>query len=227
MIVTFFSDTHGKHGLGVLGQYVPFGGTDVAVFTGDMSMRGTKHEVADFIEWYSKMPVQHKLLIAGNHDFFWEKADEIAIKEMLADKGLIYLNDSGVTIDYVKFWGSPITPWFHSWAFNRLPGDEIQKHWDLIPNDVDILMTHGPAYGLRDQVVNHRSSDDGRHVGCRQLLSKIKQVKPQVHCFGHIHEGYGVSLEDGTAFVNASVMDEDYNPINKPITIEIFGDVKD
>jgi hypothetical protein len=60
---------------------------------------------------------------------------------------VIYLNDSGVEIDGLKFWGSPVQPYFHNWAFNRI-GDDICKHWELIPLDTDILITHGPVKGF-------------------------------------------------------------------------------
>ena len=215
MRIVFFSDTHRKHGIL---DYSLFEGADVVVFSGDMSGRGQKHEIEDFLVWYSAMPIEKKIFISGNHDFFWEKTDELDIKLFLENRGLIYLNDSEVVIDGIKFWGSPITPFFHNWAFNRLPGDDIEKHWSLIPNDVDVLITHGPPYGILDEVNNSYSSD----IGCPQLMKKIEEIKPQAHCFGHIHEGYGKVIWNETTFINSSIMDEKYEPTNKPISLEIF-----
>ena len=219
MRIVFFSDTHRKHGFL---EYSLFEGADVVVFSGDMSGRGHKHEIEDFLVWYSAMPIQNKIFISGNHDFFWEKTDELDIKIFLENRGLIYLNDSEIVIDGITFWGSPITPFFHNWAFNRLPGDDIAKHWELIPEDTDVLITHGPPYGILDQVNNSYSSDNGKNVGCPQLRTKIETIKPQVHCFGHIHEGYGQLSMAGITYINASIMDAQYEPTNKPISLEIF-----
>tara|TARA_Y100000296_G_C5174834_1_gene259491 strand:- start:2061 stop:2591 length:531 start_codon:yes stop_codon:yes gene_type:complete len=66
--------------------------------------------------------------------------------ELLRSCGIKYLNDSSITIDGIKFWGSPIQPWFHDWAFNRKRGNEIRKHWELIPTNTDVLLTHGPPF---------------------------------------------------------------------------------
>ena len=133
--------------------------------------------------------------------------------EILADyPNITYLNDSGVTIEGIKFWGSPVTPWFHNWAFNRV-GEEITKHWDLIPADTDVLITHGPPKGILDETVHGRL-----HVGCGHLLKKVLEIKPKVHVFGHIHEARGVHEEAGIKFINASCVDLRYelyyeNPI--------------
>jgi len=217
MKITFFSDTHRKHGLGCLGDYSAFADTDVAVFSGDMSMRGTVDEVKDFLQWYDQMPVKHKIFIAGNHDYFWEKSDPIAQLEMLNGLNLIYLNDSGCTIDGVMFWGSPIQPWFHSWAFNRMPGEDIKKHWDLIPAGTDVLITHGPPKNILDRVIR-----DGQTVGCPTLRDQIFfRIKPKVHAFGHIHEGYGTHVESDVIFVNSSHMNEHYEPVNKAISVVV------
>jgi len=118
-------------------------------------------------------------------------------EQYLADKDIIYLNDTGTTIEGLKIWGSPVQPEFFNWAFNRERGEDICKHWDLIPDDTDILITHGPAFGILDRVL------EGEYVGCSDLLKKIKQIKPKIHAFGHIHEAYGQCEEDGTTFINA------------------------
>lgn len=217
--LTFFSDTHGKHGQGALGQYEHFQDTDIAIFCGDMSGRGYKHEILNFVEWYKKMPVEHKILISGNHDFFWEQHNAQEKEVFLKDTGLIYLEDSGTEIEGIKFYGSPITPFFHNWAFNRLP-DEIEKHWNLIPVETDILITHGPPFGFLDLVNNIYNNN--KNTGCPYLAKHIfERVKPKVHAFGHIHPGYGVIEKDGTKFINAALLDDDYQLVNDPITIEI------
>jgi Icc-related predicted phosphoesterase len=109
------------------------------------------------------------------------------------------------------FYGSPWQPWFLNWAFNLQRGKEIQEKWDLISNDVDVLITHGPAFGILDRNIN------GENAGCENLLSKIEEIRPKVHVCGHIHEGYGQTVRHSIKFINASVNNERYRPTNNPI----------
>jgi len=115
----------------------------------------------------------------------------------------------------IKIWGSPWQPEFHNWAFNLPRGEKIMEKWNLIPNDVDILVTHGPAFGKLDFVPY-----DGLNVGCEDLLIKIQEIKPKIHVSGHIHSGRGVVFSEGTLYVNASVLNDRYEFRNKPITID-------
>jgi Icc-related predicted phosphoesterase len=115
----------------------------------------------------------------------------------------------------IKIWGSPVTPWFFNWAFNRHRGDPIKKHWDLIPGDTDVLITHGPVFSVLDKTSN------GQHVGCEDLLKKVQEIKPKVHVCGHIHEAYGKVEETGTKFFNASILNERYLMVNSPIAFEL------
>ena len=125
------------------------------------------------------------------------------------------MNDSGITIEGLKIWGSPIQPTFYDWAFNRKRGAEINKHWKLIPPDTDILITHGPPFQILDKTTSEC------HVGCDMLLNKINQIKPKLHVFGHIHEGYGMIQKNETIFVNASSVNIRYQLVNAPIVLEI------
>jgi predicted phosphodiesterase len=207
MEITFISDTHWIVSDPVntqdLNDLLP--GGPILVHSGDVSGRGTEREIRLFLDWFSSQPYMHKILIAGNHDFFFEVAKPEEVQALLAEyPGITYLNDSGVTIEGIKFWGSPITPFFHNWAFNRY-ANEIGAHWDLIPEGIDVLITHGPPYGILDKTVR-----EGWNVGCRLLKERVDQVKPQVHAFGHIHEGMGQLQIRETLFINASVVDERY-----------------
>ena len=130
-------------------------------------------------------------------------------------ESVIYLNDSGVTIEGINIWGSPVTPWFYNWAFNRHRGEEILKHWELIPANTNVLMTHGPVLGIHDSVIN------GEHVGCRDLLEKVKEIKPAFHVCGHIHEGWGKAKKGVTSFINACILNDSYELVNKPIVFEL------
>jgi hypothetical protein len=115
----------------------------------------------------------------------------------------------------VKIWGSPWQPEFHNWAFNLPRGEKLKEKWDMIPTDVDILVTHGPAFGKLDFVPY-----DGVNVGCEDLLSKIQEVKPKIHVCGHIHEGYGYVFDGNTHFINAAVLNGRYEFRNKPLTVD-------
>lgn len=139
-------------------------------------------------------------------------------------EGIHYLQDSSAVIEGFKFWGSPWQPWFGGYAFNLNRGPELRDKWDLIPGDVDVLVTHGPPWGVRDKVRNRLwcgGVDDRMvHVGCRELLAAVKRVQPQVHVFGHIHEGYGCKLGSPTTYVNAAIW-RVREPSNKPIVVSV------
>ena len=203
MEITFISDTHWlvRDSQDRLDMEDLLPGGPILVHAGDVSGRGTETEIRQFLDWFSKLPYMHKVLIAGNHDFFFEVAKLEEVAALIAEyPGITYLNDSGATIEGIKFWGSPVTPFFHNWAFNRWP-DEIKPHWDMIPEEVDVLITHGPPKGILDYTEYDRDN-----VGCSLLLEKVKQVKPKVHVFGHIHEARGKKEIDDTVFINASMV---------------------
>ncbi len=200
----FISDTHGQH------HNLNLPPTDILIHAGDISKRGGLNEVLDFLDWFVQQEATHKIFIAGNHDFFFERASEAEVKAILPGS-ITYLHNSGVEINGLKIWGSPITPWFYDWAFNRQRGVDINKYWQRIPDDIDMLITHGPPFGIMDRT--HRNEE----VGCEDLLRKVQEIQPKLHVFGHIHEGYGVKQLDGTTYINASVLDVKYNQVNQPI----------
>jgi len=202
------SDTHGQHA----GLKLPKG--DVLMHAGDISSRGKRDEVLDFLNWFKELPHKYKIFIAGNHDFLFEDLPEEEIKAMIPDN-VIYLCDSGVSIENIKIWGSPVTPWFFDWAFNRQRGTEIAKHWNLIPNDTDILITHGPVFDKLDRTIH------GERVGCIDLLKKVEHLRPKIFICGHIHEAYGTQEQNGIKYINASVLDERYRLKNKPSVVEM------
>lgn len=210
MKIVAISDTHGKHKNLVL----PEG--DILVHAGDVSSMGKESEIKGFLNWFSKTDFTYKILIAGNHDFYFEKISHNAeVLEELIPANVIYLNDTGIEIEGINIWGSPIQPWFYNWAFNRYRGEDIKRHWNKIPQNTNILITHGPAYGVLDKTTRNES------VGCEDLLEKIEEVKPKLHICGHIHEAYGRTKQSDTEFINASVLDENYNLRNQPVVIEI------
>jgi len=217
MNITFISDTHNQHNL-IPKEYLS--GGDILIHSGDITSRGHVEEVKPFLNWFNSLPYKHKIFIAGNHDFFFERPDKKVITNLLKKyPDVIYLNDSGVEIEGIKIWGSPVQPYFGGWAFNRV-GDEIQKHWDLIPKDTNILITHGGPIGVGyNNVVL-----EGRDVGCPYLANTIHELTDlKIFCQGHIHEGYGrYRYEDGPLFLNASVLNRRYEMQNRPIFLELL-----
>ena len=207
MKIVVISDTHGKHRLVKL----PKG--DVLIHAGDVSFRGERYEVEDFLKWFSNQPHPHKIFIAGNHDFFFERTKPKAI-ESIMPVNVTYLNDSGIDINGCKIWGSPITPQFFQWAFNRKRGEAVRRHWELIPMDTNILITHGPPYRILDQTVYDQ------YVGCKDLLLRVQEVAPQYHLFGHIQEAYGNVIQNGTRFINASIVNESYDMVHRPVVFD-------
>jgi Icc-related predicted phosphoesterase len=211
--IVALSDTHGHH----RAVNVPDG--DVLVFAGDLMTCGRKFsEVRDFADWFNKQPHDNKILIAGNHDHFFEHSPATCIAQF---QNVHYLNDSGINIRGWNFWGSPIQPWFCNWAFNRYRGPDIKKHWDKIPDNTDILITHGPPYGFGDYCnPMPKYNFAGDKVGCYDLLDAVKRVKPIAHYFGHIHGGRGIYIDHDIMnkegypvhFDNVSICNEAYEP---------------
>ena len=217
MKIAVLSDTHGKH----FGIQVP--DADTVIHCGDFCDFGQIKDAMSFLNWFNCLPHKNKIFIAGNHDLAFEK--ESFIKNVLKHDypQLTYLEDSGCEIEGVKFWGSPVSPRFFNWAFNRTRGAEIRRHWDMIPLDTDVLITHGPPYQILDRAPRTFNSLEQpprasyEHVGCKDLLDKIALVSPKLHFFGHIHADGGKSLTKANSiFTNASVVDENYNLTNQP-----------
>jgi predicted phosphohydrolase len=205
MRLVLLSDTHNLHAA----LAVPEG--DLLIHAGDLSMMGSLEDVEAFDAWLAGLPHPHKIVIAGNHDFCFERAPGEAEARLTR---AVYLRDSGLTLGGLRFWGSPWQPWFFDWAFNLQRGPEIRAKWDLIPADTDVLITHGPPAGHGDLTTR------GDHAGCADLLDAIRRVRPRLHVFGHIHEGYGQTSEGETLCVNASNCDVDYQPVNPPIVLD-------
>ncbi|OLY92720.1 Predicted phosphoesterase [Cnuella takakiae] len=202
------SDTHCRHH----NLRLPPG--DVLLHTGDITMRGLRSELLDFLLWFRLQPYKHKIFIGGNHDFCLEQipAPQLAC---LIPEGVTYLNDAGVSIEGLQIWGSPVSPFHHGWAFNRHRGAHIRRHWQKIPDDTDILLTHTPPFGILDQIVTEKNNGD------KDLLKRVLSIQPSIHVFGHIHEAYGQQRKGATRFYNASLMNEHYQLVNQPFSFQL------
>jgi Icc-related predicted phosphoesterase len=218
MIIDCISDLHG--------HYPELEGGDLLIIAGDLTASDTPEEHLEFIKWCAWQNYKKIVFIVGNHD-------NTALKEPSNNKKIEYLCDSGTEFEYIapsvlgnivgyegrklKIWGSPWTLTFP--GINpkcaAFTGDErlLAEKFALIPDDVDILITHGPPLGILDLTV------DGRNVGSMSLISRYKTICPKLHIFGHIHESYCESICEKTRFINCSHVNERYEPVNKPIRI--------
>jgi predicted phosphohydrolase len=204
--IVCLSDTHNRQSR----IDVPDG--DLLLHAGDFTMGGRRSEIESFNAWLGTLPHRHKIAIAGNHDWMFERNPPEA-RALLTNA--VYLQDTETTVEGLRIWGSPWQPEFFDWAFNLPRGEPLAAKWRLIPTGVDILVTHGPPAGIGDRV------SSGESVGCHDLARELRRVRPRLHLFGHIHEAYGLFRADGTIYVNASICDEGYDPSQAPIVIDL------
>lgn len=224
--VVCISDTHGHHDGSV---EIPAG--DVLVHAGDFTGTGERAQVKAFAKLIAAQPHKRKVVIAGNHDLTFEPdtyprtrrtigyhtTDQDCAECIRTVKDVCtYLEDSEVTIAGVKFYGSPWSPTFFDWAFNADRGKAIDVIWQRIPDDVDVLITHGPPVGHGDLC------SGGNRAGCVDLLRHVEtRIQPKLHVFGHIHEACGVTTNGQTCFVNASTCTLQYRPTNPAFVFDI------
>lgn len=207
--IVAISDTHMYH------KNIALPPGDILIHAGDFTKMGTIPELGSFTTWFRSQPHEHKILIAGNHE---RGLEEDHVKRSFL-YGFTYLQNTGKTVAGIKFWGSPCTPRFFDWEFNKSRGAEIAEVWKEIPVNVDVLITHGPPANILDMTLS------GENVGCEDLLEACVRKKPRCHIFGHIHEGYGTYRSAyGTLYVNASTCDRRYQPINAPILLDVTLD---
>jgi len=216
MIITFISDTHTKH------RELSLPGGDLLIHAGDLMNTGYQlGEITDFCKWFEAQDYDVCTFIAGNHDRAFETLPE-RVAEIVNSYGVDYLQDDSIEYSrsspLVKIWGSPWQPEFYNWAFN-LPrsGDALRRQWSRMPVDTEILVTHGPPQGILD---TSGPPYNQPLLGCELLLERVESVRPKIHVFGHIHGGYGYRFHNGTHFINASVLDEGYRQVNKPVTVD-------
>lgn len=212
MKLVCISDTHGEH------ESLSLPAGEVLIHAGDVTAHGQMHETEQFMQWMGAQSFEHKLCVAGNHDTYMEANPE-ASRRFADDNGVVLLNDSGYQVGNINFWGSPITPRFLDWSFMRDPGEPIEAHWRLIPESTDVLITHGPPFGILDGI--RRASGEIESTGCPSLRSRIQAVMPSLHIFGHIHEGRGMVHENNVRYYNVSSMNEHYRITHEPVVLEI------
>jgi Icc-related predicted phosphoesterase len=186
-------------------------GGDVLVHSGDFSGHGTLAEMAVFADWVAAQPYDAKIVVPGNHDL---QAKD-AMERVFLERDIQLLIDSTYYYKGLTFYGSPWCPQFGQWAWMLPRGRSLHAKWMKIPDSTDVLITHTPPYGNGDKV------EGGEHVGCFELAARVRRFQPKIHAFGHIHEGAGVSssAECRTQFINASIMNRRYQPVNNPVEV--------
>ncbi|SFM65390.1 metallophosphatase domain-containing protein [Halopseudomonas yangmingensis] len=210
MKLVCISDTHSMHH-----SICDIPDGDVLIHAGDSLGQGTLDNVVELNDWLGTLPHRYKIVIAGNHDWVFQDSPEQA-REALSHA--IYLEDSGIEIEGVRFWGSPWTPTFWNWAFMLDPGQPLYDAWSRIPDNTDVLITHGPPRGIGDEVALGLGP---RNVGCAELMQRIDRLSLKAHVFGHIHEGYGIYQRGPLTLINASTCNAQYQPINPPIVLNL------
>jgi Icc-related predicted phosphoesterase len=216
MKIIFISDTHSKekHFTDVVNGMYDGNLDTILVHCGDFTFKGWERELRKFNKWLGVLDIPNDQIYycAGNHELSLNSSDRDWYESLLTNG--TYLKDESVIINGYSFYFSPHQPYFFNWAFNYHE-DRADIIWSNIPTDTDVLVTHGPPLNILDEC-------DGGHVGCKALRNHIfNRVKPIIHAFGHIHEGYGQQEVDGIQFINASVLNGAYEPVNQPIIIEL------
>ncbi|KAL2837760.1 metallophosphoesterase domain-containing protein [Aspergillus pseudoustus] len=205
------SDTHGHELPSTYAEHA-----DVAIHCGDLTTESKIEEIRSAIDLLKSIDAPLKLVIAGNHDFtmdipmFQRKVREVnppldpelvrreygdygevrGLFDEAKSDGIIFLDEGPYTFSLsngasLKVYASPYTPSLGDWGFQYHP--EVGHNYTL-GNDVDVVITHGPPRGIMDMTYS------GGRAGCPALFEAIAQSRPRMHCFGHIHEGWGAKL---------------------------------
>ena len=197
MRILHLSDTHGAHHrLKALPE------ADVLIHTGDFTLDGSETEATDFLNWLCNLPYAHKIFICGNHD----ECLYGAIIEGL-DANVHYLNNSGIEIDGIKFYGVPM------FLNDCITGRQFQNYAN-IPDNIDIVITHEPPYGILDE-------SDKTNFGSKELLQRIKSISPAAHLFGHIHCQQGIERLGTTIYSNGTTINNGIINLQTPIIIKL------
>ena len=232
------SDIHGN-----LDFKVPV--VDILTISGDICPVHGSHNPTSQLHWVNNkfIPwcyelinsknVNYIVFIAGNHDFVFQvmargKNEAFNVQWPV---GVHYLYQQHTEIEGVKFYGTPWTPTFGNWAFMQSE-DVLNNYFASIPNDLDILLSHGPAHGLNDTIMQRPEWSFGSdpHVGSKSLREHIKRAKCKWLLSGHIHSAshyvekcfFGEKDTDYINCVNVSLVDETYTPTYSPFVFSII-----
>jgi Icc-related predicted phosphoesterase len=221
--VVMISDTHEWHR-----KMPPLPDGDLLIHAGDFTLMGEEEYVRDFDAWLGEQPHKHKVVIPGNHDLNFHRHPD-KFRPMITNAHLLI--DEAVVIEGHKVYGSPWVPRATSnspWAFEFLPNEPRYFTWNQIPEDTNILVTHGPPsdVDVLDKTRIERERErryDYVHVGDPALGDRIRRLpKLKLHVFGHIHDGRGYRQIRGVHFFNASAVDSQNRPrLQAHLVVEI------
>lgn len=206
MKIQIISDTHGKHNEIIIEDNI-----DMLIHAGDSTnwyeTIPNEQEFHRFLEWFLAIDVKHKVLIAGNHDAWATKKYNT---DFVKSKGIIYLEHEYIKIEELKIFGSPYTCTHGNWHFMKAR-DKMDKYWEYLKPDIDILITHGPPQGILD--LSRNRANVLEYCGDKALLRHVLRVKPKYHVFGHIHnyedcKNQGIRIYKDITFINASVVED-------------------
>jgi len=201
------ADTHELH------REVDVPNGDILLFAGDMTMFSRRPEmVHDFNNWLGELPHRHKVCTVGNHEFLAESNPKFS---SLLPNAIVLINQS-VEIDGLRVYGSPIT--VHAGgAFGMSSPAERARHWKNIPRNTNVLLVHGPPWGILDG-----APDSDEHEGDPELRAAINTLPDlRLVAFGHNHSGHGQLEVDGILYVNAALMGPLGDLEYKPITVRL------
>lgn len=200
---------------------------DLLIHAGDLTFQGNVQEIGQELRELGRVAKNFKygcVLICGNHDWLGQRNPSL-MREMCKENGITYIDHECITIEGIKIFGSAYTPWFHNWAFNVERGEKIKELWDQIPQDTQVLVTHGPPHNILDNVSTFNGPKSEwivDHVGCEDLAARIKELPDlKLHIFGHLHDGYGIKVIDNITYINPSSCNEEYKPVNSPIIFDL------
>ena len=217
MRLIFISDTHSYH------KKIELTNCDLLVCSGDISWKGERDILESFDRWIGKLKqkgiIREAVVIPGNHDLSGDskfiRYYQPSFREFF--KHCTLLVDQSFDFEGLKIYASPKTPKFGNWAYAYERGLEAKHTWSQIPDDTQLLVTHGPPHSILDQTYY-----GGENVGCEELYKRVKQLDQLIiHSFGHIHEAFGVEEVGGVHFINASTCTLQYNPTNSPVVVDL------
>lgn len=219
MKVTVIGCTHGRH------RQFNLPATQVLVHTGDFSRRGDESDANDFLTWFESQPHEHKLFVCGNHDrISFTQPDTFARLLARCAPSCHYLHERAIEVAGLKWYGGNWTPLFNNWYWMSPRGPAMAAHWAKIPDDTQMLVTHGPPMGHLDLIMPAFGETRDFHQGCEELRdtidTRLKSLK--AHCFSHLHyEGNTTKVANGVTYVNAAVVDDGYSIRGKVQVIDI------
>ena len=211
------SDTHGYH------RKLDIPDGDIFIHAGDVTMEGELDVAADFAKWVRELPHAHKIIVPGNHDFCYD-ISSIRYQERAAQlldlPRTHFLIDAARTLEVreqkIRLYGAPWVANLKGWAF----WDRNRDRFESAPRDIDLLVTHGPPYGIRDAA----QFNDAIHYGSKHLVRYIQRCYGlKLHIFGHVHEGAGQEQVGEITFVNACTCTREYKPTNPPVVLDWQG----